>query len=159
MKPRVQSQSRPMDHINITPFVDICLVILLIFMIVTPLLVPGHPVTLPEASNLSPQAEDKEAVTLSVDAAGVLYMGEEQVDLAQLSHVLGDAHAENPERPVRMMGDGRAPFGSVKGVLKAAEAVGFRKIALMATDRSPEPAKLKATEPLDTERKGVYRER
>lgn len=136
MNPRYQNRSAPMDQINITPFVDICLVVLLIFMVVTPLLVPGHAVQLPEASNLSPQPGDEHAVTLSVDAAGGLYVGEQQAELAQLSQVLGEAHAENPEAPVRMMGDARVPFGKVKGVLRATQGAGFGRIALIIKQRS-----------------------
>jgi len=136
MNPRTPTRARPMDQINITPFVDICLVILLIFMVVTPLLVPGHAVVLPEASNLSPQPENKRAVTLSVDAAGAIYVGEQQVDLAQLSYALRGAHTENPEGPVRMMGDGRVPFGEVKHVLRATQGAGFSRIALIIKQRT-----------------------
>ena len=136
MKPRLSARSKPLDQINITPLVDVCLVILLIFMVVTPLLVPGHAVVLPEASDLNPQPENQRAVTLSVDAAGAIYVGEQQVDLAQLSHALRGARTENPEGPVRMMGDGRVPFGEVKHILRATQGAGFSTIALIIKQRA-----------------------
>lgn len=136
MKSRLPSRAAPLDQINITPLVDVCLVILLIFMVVTPLLVPGHAVVLPEASNLSPQPENDRAVTLSVDTAGAIYVGEQEVDLAQLSKSLRGAHEENPDGPVRMMGDGRVPFGQVKSVLRATQGAGFSRIALIMKQRS-----------------------
>jgi biopolymer transport protein ExbD len=136
MKSPPPNRSQPLDQINITPLVDVCLVILLIFMVVTPLLVPGHAVVLPEASNLSPQPENNRAVTLSVDAAGAIYVGEQQVDLAQLSYALSGARTENPEAPVRMMGDGRVPFGAVKQVLRATQGAGFSRIALIIEKRT-----------------------
>ena len=136
MNPRQTTRTRAMDQINITPLADVCLVILLIFMVVTPLLVPGHAVKLPEAANGGPQPEEKRALILSVDASGGLYLGEKHLDLQQLGDSLRGAHAENPERPVRLMGDAKAPFGEVKGALRATQGAGFRGIALIIKQRS-----------------------
>jgi biopolymer transport protein TolR len=136
MKSPQPRRSQPLDQINITPFVDVCLVILVIFMVVTPMLVPGHPVRLPEATNPSPQPQDPHAVTLSVDAGGALYMGDRRVDLSQISHALGEVHAENPGCSVRMMGDGRVSFGEVKPLLRATQEAGFTGIALIIKQRS-----------------------
>lgn len=149
MKLHPPTRTRAMDQINITPLVDVCLVILLIFMVVTPLLVPGHAVRLPEAANGGPQPEEKSALILSVDATGGLYLGEKRLDLQQLGDSLRTAHAENPERPVRMMGDAKAPFGEVKGALRATQGAGFRGIALIIKQRSDtvlSAAKLAETE-------------
>ena len=128
----------PMDQINITPFVDVCLVILLIFMVVTPLLVPGHAVELPEASNGGSQPEEKSALVLSVDAGGRLYVGGAAVGLEELGGSLGRVHARNPERPVHLMGDRGAPFGEVKAVMQAARDAGFKSIALIVKERARE---------------------
>jgi len=136
MNPRKPTRTRAMDQINITPLVDVCLVILLIFMVVTPLLVPGHAVKLPEAANGGPQPEEKSALILSVDSIGGLYLGDKHLDLQQLGDSLRSAHAENPERPVRMMGDAKAPFGEVKGALRATQGAGFHGIALIIKQRS-----------------------
>ena len=136
MRARPRVRSARLDTINITPLVDVCLVILLIFMVVTPMLVPGHPVELPRASHSSPQPEEKHALTLSVDAAGAVYLETTPVDLTQLSDTLSASHAEDPNRAVRVMGDGRAPFGEVKNVLRASRSAGFSKIALIVKQRS-----------------------
>jgi biopolymer transport protein ExbD len=136
MRARPRVRSARLDTINITPLVDVCLVILLIFMVVTPMLVPGHPVELPRASHSSPQPEEKHTLTLSVDAAGAVYLETTPVDLTQLSDALSASHTEDPNRAVRVMGDGRAPFGEVKNVLRASRSAGFSKIALIVKQRS-----------------------
>ena len=158
MKSQPPHRSQPLDQINITPFVDVCLVILVIFMVVTPLLVPGHPVQLPEVSNSNPQPENEHAVTLSVDATGALYLGDRRVDLAQMSHALGKAHAENPGCSVRMMGDSRVSFGEVKSLLRATQGAGFTGIALLMKQRSEAvQAAMRAAES-DARHKEVSRE-
>ena len=69
MNPRPSTRTVAMDQINITPLVDVCLVILLIFMVVTPLLVPGHAVRLPEAANGGPQPEEDAGLDPLLEAA------------------------------------------------------------------------------------------
>lgn len=136
MRARPRARSARLDTINITPLVDVCLVILLIFMVVTPMLAPGHPVELPKARHSSLQTQEKNELTLSVDAAGALYVETKLVDLNQLNEALTISHGEDPNRSVRIMGDARAPFGEVKNVLRASRGAGFGKIALIVKQRA-----------------------
>jgi biopolymer transport protein TolR len=159
MRARTPVRTPRLDTINITPLVDVCLVILLIFMVVTPMLAPGHPVELPRANHSSPQPEEKHAITLSVDAAGAIYLETTPVDVTQLTDSLNASHAEDPDRAVRVMGDGRAPFGEVKDVLRASRSAGFSKIALIVKQRSDTVQAAMRDAEDDTPRKEVPHER
>jgi biopolymer transport protein ExbD len=126
--------------------------------VVTPMLVPGHPVELPRAIHSSPQPEEKHTLTLSVDAAGALYVDTTPVDLDQLAQTLSASHSEDPNREVRVMGDGRAPFGEVKNVLRASRTAGFGQIALIVRQRTEDVQAAMLRAEYDTPREEAPRE-
>ncbi|MGA9753013.1 MAG: biopolymer transporter ExbD [Acidobacteriota bacterium] len=120
------------NDINVTPFCDVCLVLLIIFMVVTPLLQKGVPVQLPTAMNPSNEPEKESNVTISIQADGKIYYGDKWVPIDVLKDNLQEAYARNPGRAVYIKGDKRLDFGQVKDVLRYTQAVGFKGVGLVS---------------------------
>lgn len=100
-----------------TPLVDVCLVLLIIFMVVTPYLIPGKAVQLPRACN--PVAEpNSDVLRVSIEAGGKVFLGDSPMETTDVSLAMADALAQKPGRPVQVQADRRCVFGDVKGVLK-----------------------------------------
>jgi biopolymer transport protein ExbD len=115
----------------VTPLVDVCLVLLIIFMVVTPYLVPGKAVQLPQAHN--PVTEPNSGVLrVSVEAGGKVFFGDSPVESTDVGGAVADALAKTPGRPVQVQADRRCAFGDVKGVLRALQENGTcREAALL----------------------------
>jgi biopolymer transport protein TolR len=125
----------PMSEINVTPLVDVMLVLLIIFMVAAPLLVAGVPLDLPAAKAKAVEAQD-EPVTLSIDAAGRVFLGEEPVAEGGLAARLAPLAASRPEARVLVRADRSLAYGQVLAVLGEAQAAGFRRVSLLS---SPPP--------------------
>jgi biopolymer transport protein ExbD len=113
--------------INVTPLVDVCLVLLIIFMVVTPLIVTGIPVQLPDARHGGPVAHEPLQVTIESD--GTVFIGANVIRKEELANALQRAHA-NANRPVIVRGDKSLPYGEIVSVLDACRAAGFDQVAL-----------------------------
>ena len=132
---RKRITAQPMGEINVTPFVDVMLVLLIIFMVAAPLLTVGVPVNLPKTQANALPSEGKPPVELVIDAAGTPYLEKSPLSLAELITELR-ARAENgQETRIRIRADQDAQYGAVARVMAALNRNGFRKIALV-TDRS-----------------------
>ena len=118
-------------EINVTPMVDVMLVLLVIFMITAPLLTAGIPVDLPktEASALQ---EKEDPLTVTVDAQGNLYLQETALELAVLVPRLVAITGSNPEARIYVRGDKAISYGRVMEVMGAISAGGFKKVALIS---------------------------
>jgi biopolymer transport protein TolR len=121
--------------INVTPFCDVCLVLLIIFMVVTPLLQKGVPVILPTVRN--PEVQDEKEsniyITLQQNADGVkVYFDAKWVPSDVLRDDLDERFKRNPATPVYIKGDQRVNFVEVKNVLKVIQSVGFKTVGLVA---------------------------
>lgn len=121
------------SDINITPFCDVCLVLLIIFFVVTPLLQKGVPVQLPNARYPEAQPEKESNVTLTVQADGKVFYGDKWVPMAELRDKLNEAYQRNPGRDVYIKGDKRVEYKDVKGVLREVQNAGFKSVGLVAT--------------------------
>jgi biopolymer transport protein ExbD len=119
-------------NINITPFADVCLVLLIIFMVVTPLLQKGVPVNLPTARNPEPQPEKESNINISIQQDGKLYYGSKWIPGDVLRENLQEDYARNPGRDVYIKADRRVEFSYVKDVLKVVQSVGFKGVGLVA---------------------------
>ena len=124
------------SEINVTPLVDICLVLLIIFMVVTPLFT-GVPVHLPQSKTAASLEDRQLPITVNKDAT--LYIDANVIRREQLEGELQRLHAKNPDRPVLVRGDERVLYGEVVDVLGACRAAGFANVAL-ATSSPPTPA-------------------
>src|SRR5262245_18446626 len=105
------------SEINVTPLVDVCLVLLIIFMVVTPLVGNGCSVKLPQTNAPRSIPETSEQLTVSLDAEGRLFLGETPVAAASLVSLLSDAHDRTPSREVRLRADRSLSYSRVRQVM------------------------------------------
>ena len=129
----VRSNTALQSDINVTPLVDVCLVLLIIFMVVLPTMVIGMPVKLPAATTASSTAPEQLFVTVKDD--GSVYLGAIVLRKEQIASELQRLHAQSPNRPVGVRGDQRVAYGEVAGVLDACRAAGFVDVRLITTKR------------------------
>ena len=127
------SRRAPMAEINVTPMVDVMLVLLIIFMITAPLLVSGVPVDLPD-SNAGALKQDNTPVQVSVDATGQTFVDEQAVAGAALSAKLAAIRAARAgdEPRVYVRADSKLDYGRVMRVVGEVSAAGFKKVALVS---------------------------
>ena len=131
-----------MSEINVTPMVDVMLVLLVIFMVTAPLLTVGVTVDLPKTKASAIPGED-EPLAVSVDARGDIYLQDAQIELAGLVPRLVAITGNNPEIRIFIRGDKGIDYGRVMEVMGTINAAGFRKVALI-TERLTTLRKKKA---------------
>ncbi|MBV5299132.1 MAG: biopolymer transporter ExbD [Rhodoferax sp.] len=124
-----------MIEINMTPLVDVMLVLLIIFMITIPVMKHAVNVELPVASN-TPQLIKPETVRLSVDADGVYYWNEQPLDQASLHARLTERAAQDPQPELHIRGDKAARYERVAQLMAAAQRAGLRKIGFVTEPAS-----------------------
>ena len=126
---------RPMADINITPLVDVMLVLLIIFMVAAPMLTAGVQVNLPssQAAQLTPPAPP---LTLSIDAQGQIWLDQDRIALADLQPKLAVLAAQDPARPVYVRGDRQIAYGILAEAMGKVGAAGFTRVALIT---EPQP--------------------
>ncbi len=135
---------RPMAEINVTPFVDVMLVLLVIFMVTAPLLTVGVPVDLPK-TQASALSRPDEPIVVSVTAAGDIYIQESKVSDAELVEKLKLIAQQKDEQRIYVRCDKAVPHGRCAETLGSITASGFTKIALIQ-----EGAETSTTEPRRT---------
>jgi len=131
----------PMAEINVTPFVDVMLVLLIIFMVTAPLLVTGVPVDLPE-SRANALEQEQEPVQISIDNEGRVFIEDEEVSRAALATRLREIAADqNPEDPRQIMlrGDKTLDYGLIMGVMGELNRAGLNRVSLVTTGSSETP--------------------
>ena len=129
----VRSNTALQSDINVTPLVDVCLVLLIIFMVVLPSVIIGMPVKLPAASTASSTAPEQLAITVKDD--GTVYVGTTVLRKEQVASELARLHAQSPNKQVGVRGDQRVAYGEVAGVLDSCRAAGFNDVRLITTKR------------------------
>jgi len=128
---RRRSAHRPMSEINVTPFVDVMLVLLVIFMVAAPLLTVGVPVDLPETSAAALPQENEAPLEVTVTAEAQVLLQETEVDLASLIPKLRAIAAERRDDKIFLRADSAVPYGIVAEVMGALNAGGFQKITFV----------------------------
>lgn len=123
--------SQPMSEINVTPLVDVMLVLVVIFIITAPLLASSIRLDLPKTDAATPQEVPK-FVTLVVDKAGQAFFNDAPVTPAQLAERLSQAAAANPDTEVQLRADEAVPYGRVVEVMGAAQKAGLSRIGFVA---------------------------
>lgn len=128
----------PMSEINVTPFVDVMLVLLIIFMITAPLLVTGVPVDLPE-SRANALDQDQEPVQISIDQEGRIYLDDEEMSrnglATRLNEIAASQSAEDP-RQIMLRGDKTLDYGLIMGVMGELNRAGLNRVSLVTTGSS-----------------------
>lgn len=127
---------RPMAEINVTPFVDVMLVLLIVFMVAAPLMTTGIQIDLPDSKAKSIANEDNEPIEISLDKGGTLYIGEDPVKQERLIARIKAMAQGQPDRRIYIRGDQTLEYGRVMQIIGAINAAGFNKVALIS-----EPAK------------------
>jgi biopolymer transport protein TolR len=122
---------RPMSDINVTPLVDVMLVLLIVFMVAAPLLTVGVPVDLPKAQAPAIN-ENKEPLVVTVNAQGAIYLQETTVGDDELVPRLQAITHNNPEASIYVRGDRTINYGRVLEVMSMISAAGFTKVSLVA---------------------------
>ena len=135
---------RLMADINVTPMVDVMLVLLVVFMITAPMLTTGVSVNLPRTK--AAPLTNTEAVLVTVDKGGRIFIGGAPADLASLPDQLKAIAGGNMETRVYISGDGEGRYGQVVTVLALLQTAGFRNVALVVDPRGP------VASPLDADR-------
>ncbi|MFC3126221.1 protein TolR [Pseudoroseomonas globiformis] len=134
---------RPMAEINVTPLVDVMLVLLIIFMVAAPLMTVGVPIDLPK-TNAQALNQETEPLTISVNAQGQIYLQESAVQLEglvpQLRAIVEAQPAGQPERRIFVRGDRGVNYGRVMEVMGTVNSAGFTRVALLAEQPSGAPA-------------------
>ncbi len=120
----------PMSEINITPFVDVMLVLLIIFMVSAPLLTSGVPIDLPDTQAKALNA-DTQPITVSVNDKGQVYLQETEIDIAEVVPKLQAIAKTGYEERVFVRGDKNADYGTVMKVMSRISAAGFKNIGLV----------------------------
>jgi biopolymer transport protein TolR len=131
MRLRRRLRRGPMTEINVAPFVDVMLVLVVIFMIAAPLLTVGVPVDLPKAA-VDPLNEEKEPLIVTVDAEGRVYLQESEVEQDVLIPRLIAVSDANPDLRVFVRGDQAINYGRVMEIMGMVSEAGFTKVALIA---------------------------
>jgi biopolymer transport protein ExbD len=120
------------SDINVTPLVDVVLVLLIIFMVVTPMLSKGPPVKLPQASEPPKKPEDSKQLVVTVQPGGVVFLGAQTVSSSDLPARLREELLREPASTVVIKGDASAEYGMVKRVMLDVRDAGFRQVGLIA---------------------------
>ena len=138
-RPRGRRGHRPMAEINVTPFVDVMLVLLIIFMVTAPLLTVGVPVDLPQtqANQLS---DPKEPLVVSIDARGQVFVQETPVELSDLGPRLVAIRGAKADTDIYVRGDKGIDYGRVMAVMGALNSAGFARVSLVAEFPQDAPA-------------------
>lgn len=134
---RGRRHSQPMSEINVTPFVDVMLVLLIIFMVAAPLLTSGVPVDLPKTTAKALNVDTK-PITISVNGEGQLFLQEDEISEADLIvklTALADAGSGFDER-ILVRGDRASSYGAVLKVMGTISSAGYKKIGLVSINES-----------------------
>src|ERR1700760_3030357 len=120
------------SDINVTPLVDVCLVLLIIFMVVTPMLQKGVPINLPVTEDPEKTPDTDKQLQISVKSEGIGYLGPTAVRKEQVNPELKTIHDRTPDREIAVKGDRAVKYGAVLDVLKSCREVGFNNVGLIA---------------------------
>jgi len=130
-------RNRPMSEINVTPFVDVMLVLLIIFMVAAPMLTVGVPVELPRTAAGALPAEQEEPLTVTLTADGRVMLQTTEIAPTELVPRLRAVVAERRGDKVFLRADGTIPYARVAEVMGALNAGGFRNIGLVTESGGP----------------------
>ena len=136
---------RPMAEINVTPFVDVMLVLLIIFMVTAPLLTAGVPIQLPDSrANALPQ--EQQQIAMSIDADGYVYIDDTQVAVGELPQALAALPRDGEGPDITLRADRGLDYGRVMAVMGELNRAGLNRISLV-TNGGQSPAPVNAGSP------------
>lgn len=128
------------SDINVTPLVDVVLVLLIIFMVVTPMLQKGMPVELPITKNPDKKPDSENQLIISVKSDSTIYIEQNWVPKTELVSQLKEMHDRNPSREILIKGDARLMYKDIKKVMDMINEAGFENVGLI-TEKVEEKGK------------------
>jgi biopolymer transport protein TolR len=134
------SRDKIQSDINVTPLVDVCLVLLIIFMVVTPLLQSGISVQLPETQNpdKKPEGEKQKVITVNFATPPAYFLtGNQPMGKAEFQKALEELYQRSPQTDLVIKADQRLKYGEVKEVMRIAKEAGFQNVGLI-TQKKPQ---------------------
>jgi biopolymer transport protein ExbD len=128
------SRDKLQSDINVTPLVDVCLVLLIIFMVVTPLLQKGVSVQIPQADNpeKKPESAKQKLISVQFTKPPAYFMDAKQYGKAEFQTVLDELYQRNAATEIVIKADQRLTYGDVKEVMKMTKDAGFQDVGLIA---------------------------
>jgi biopolymer transport protein ExbD/biopolymer transport protein TolR len=122
------------SDINVTPLVDVMLVLLIIFMVITPMLQKGISVDLARVNNprMMPAADKEDATVLAVTRDGKMYLGADSITMDKITATVKDRVSDKLDKTVYVKSDARAKYGDVVGVIDMVRAAGVDSVGLLA---------------------------
>ena len=142
-----RSKRTPMAEINVTPFVDVMLVLLIIFMVTAPLLSSGVPVELPD-SRAAALPQEQDPLTITVASDGVIYLDNEPLAPGELPDRLANitSNPDGTKPQVTLRGDRMLDYGRMMAVMGELNRAGFNSIALVTSSTAQQPAVISGSE-------------
>lgn len=136
---RRRARLRPMAEINVVPYIDVMLVLLIIFMVTAPMLMQGVQVDLPQAKTEPVDKQDSEPLIVSINARGQLFLNlgaqdDQILSLATVRQRVGAVIRRSPDKPVLVWGDRAVPYGEVVALMAALQDVGATAVGLVTED-------------------------
>ncbi len=128
-----------MSEINVTPFVDVTLVLLIIFMVAAPLLATGVPLDLPQVSGKALPSTKRDPLSVSIRKNGEVFIGDAKIeldDLADKLKAIATARGQLGDDPVFVRGDRSVDYGTIMGVMTRLSLAGFTKLSLVTEAES-----------------------
>ncbi len=135
---RRRSRLAPMSEINVTPFVDVMLVLLIVFMVAAPMLTVGVPIELPQ-SKAKPLTGEKEPLTISVKADGSVWLMNTKIDPGTLPAKVRAIAEQGYDERIYVRADRNVDYGIVAKVLGALSGAGFKRLALVTEGEDAPP--------------------
>jgi biopolymer transport protein ExbD/biopolymer transport protein TolR len=131
--------SKVNSNINVTPMVDVMLVLLIIFMVITPMVQNKVTIDLPKAETavVMPDADKDDAIVVAVTRDGQTYVNAEQVALDDIGHKVADKLENKTSKQVYFRGDVRAPYGKVMDTIDSIRTAGVEELGLLADQKPP----------------------
>ncbi|OUR81245.1 protein TolR [Marinomonas sp. 42_23_T18] len=140
-RPNRRTRRKPMAEINVVPYIDVMLVLLVIFMITAPMLTQGVDVELPSANASPIEDPQTEVLVASINEKGEYFIDfggeQESLPLSELQDKVRKVIAQNPRLPVLVRGDRRVAYGDVIGLMVALQAAGVPNVGLVTEPEAP----------------------
>lgn len=123
-------------EINVTPLVDVVLVLLIIFMVVTPMIARGVAVELPVTAHHDQKNDDNKDLIVSVTAAGEVYLNADKIALERLTAAVAEVRRQNPDKGIFLKADHRARYGAARRTMEAIHRAGIEDIQIGTNDKA-----------------------
>jgi biopolymer transport protein ExbD/biopolymer transport protein TolR len=131
------TKKQPEPEINVTPLVDVVLVLLIIFMVIAPALNEGEHVELPNVLRADPKPKDMNPIDVTIAMSGKVVVDKEPIAPDSLEATLTRLHAEDPERHLLLKTDERLPYEQVRKNFAMLQNIGFKGVSLKVLEKKP----------------------